>query len=479
MHSALPSLNSDYPILNRAFRIATGDLISNIIPFQSGLLECPSPTIMAGLEYESPWTRDAAINCWNAGSLMAPEAARNTLMGVLERESGKIRIGGQYWDRVIWISGAWHHYLVTGDKSFLNVAAEAARNTLARHETEEFDSEKGLFRGAACFQDGVAGYPDRYARTNGSSGIFDWVRANPASRAPVGFGLPMMACSTNCLYFAAYRDAARILDALGQPGAEQAREKAEKLRQAIIKYFWDEKRGMMTYLIDSEGGCEHQEGFGSAFALLFEVVNAAQAERIIANQFVTPHGIPCVWPTFDRYRTPDGQGFGRHSGTVWPQVQGFWADAAARRGRTDLLFHELISLATKAYRDAQFTEIYHPYTGEAYGGRQEHFTEGYITEWASCRRQTWSATAFLRMVLHGLAGMRFDENGVTFEPQLAEPVKEIRIGNLTYRSACLSVTVHGAGSSVKQFQVNGHPRSEPKIFSEESGNLDVRIDLAG
>jgi glycogen debranching enzyme len=479
MSASVPSLRSDYPVLDRAFRIAVGDLFSNIIPFQSGLLANPEPTIMAGLEYDSPWTRDAAINSWNGGSLIAPEAARNTLLGVLEREPGGIEIGGQYWDRVIWVSGAWHHYLVTGDVEFLKIASEAATRTLARHEQEEFDPERGLFRGGACFQDGVAGYPDRYARTNGSSGIMEWVEANPQDRALAGFGLPMMACSTNCLYFAAYRDAANIIEALGTPKEVAGlRKKAENLREAIVRNFWNEKRGSMGYLVDAWGGCDHQEGFGSAFALLFGVVDEGRAEKLIAHQFLTAHGIPCVWPTFDRYRTSDGLGFGRHSGTVWPHVQGFWADAVARRGRTDLLFNELISLAGKAYRDSQFTEIYHPLTGAIYGGRQEHSTDGYIIEWHSCRRQTWSATGLLRMVLHGVAGMRFDGEGISFEPCLAKPVGKIRLSGLEYRSCPLTISLEGTGNKVKQFTVNGRARPDRRISPKESGTLDIRIELA-
>ncbi len=474
-----PLFHSNHDVLNCAFRIAVGDLFSNIIPYRSGVLGSPQPTLMAGLDYESPWTRDAAINCWNGGSLLVPEAARNTLLGVLEQDGdGCVRVGGQYWDRVIWISGAWHHYLVTGDQAFLEIAASAARATLVQHEIEEFDPTVGLFRGAACFQDGVSGYPDRYARANGSSDIRDWVLANPDRRSPKGFGLPMMVCSTNCLYFAAYRDAARIVEALGQPGAEDYRMKAGALRESIFAHFWDETAGMMNYLFDDEGMCCHQEGLGSAFSLLFEIAGNEKARRILENQHITAHGIPCVWPTFDRYRTADGMGFGRHSGTVWPHVQGFWAEAAARHGRTDLLYLELMSLAGKAVRDAQFTEIYHPLTGEIYGGRQERLSRGSIEEWPSCRRQTWSATALFRMVLHGVIGMRFDEDVIRFEPQLAFPVSELTLNELNYRNALLSLSLTGTGAKIRRFEVNGQSRQDAAISANESGKLDIRIELA-
>jgi len=473
----IPSLQSNHQKLERAFRIAVGDLYSNVLPFQSGLLESRQPTIMAGLEYCSPWTRDAAINCWNAGSLLMPEVARNTLMGVLEKGPTGAEIGGQYWDRIIWITGAWHHYLVTGDREFLALAVEAGGNSLRRHEDEEFDAEVGLFRGGACFQDGVAGYPDRYARTGGSSNILDWVTANPTERVAKGHGLPVMACSTNCLYYAAYRDYAAMLDALGRSGADIYREKATKLKVAFREIFWDAERGGLFYLIDELVSCDHQEGFGSSFALLFDLLDEEEGKQILDNQHVTEHGLPCVWPSFSRYDTPDGMGFGRHSGPVWPQVQGFWAEACARRGRPGMMAHELRSLTEKACRDAQFTEIYHPLTGEIYGGRQERDPDGVIDEWESCSRQTWSATAYLRIVLYGLLGMRFEETGIRFEPVLTDGIERVQLTGIAYRGVVLSVAVEGGGSGIKSVKLNGEPVSEARIGADFQGEARIEILL--
>jgi hypothetical protein len=67
---AIPSLRTDNHAINEAFRIAIGDLMGNVQPFKDGLLERPMPVILAGLHYDTPWTRDAAINAWNGGSLI-------------------------------------------------------------------------------------------------------------------------------------------------------------------------------------------------------------------------------------------------------------------------------------------------------------------------------------------------------------------------------------------------------------------------
>ena len=102
--------------------------------FQGRPARHPVPVLLAGLDYGTPWTRDASINAWNGASLMMPEVCRNTLLSVLMRSNGKVRIGGQYWDAVVWTTGAWHHYLYTGERQFLALAFEATNNSLAEFQ---------------------------------------------------------------------------------------------------------------------------------------------------------------------------------------------------------------------------------------------------------------------------------------------------------------------------------------------------------
>lgn len=133
--------------------------------------------------------------------------------------------------------------------------------------------------------------------------------------------------------------------------------------------------------------------------------------------------------------------FGRHSGTIWPQVNAAWAEAAAVHGRHDLAWFELKSLADKACRDGQFREVYHPFTGEPYGGWQEWDDESGVIEWPSGERQTWCATGFVRMVLTVLAGLRFSVRGVSLSPHLPREVERAEVRGLRYRNASLDVVV--------------------------------------
>ena len=71
----LTHLKTDNRHVNTAYYIAVSDLIANIRPFSSGLLETEKPVIIAGIGYHEPWTRDAAINTINAGGILFPEEA--------------------------------------------------------------------------------------------------------------------------------------------------------------------------------------------------------------------------------------------------------------------------------------------------------------------------------------------------------------------------------------------------------------------
>jgi glycogen debranching enzyme len=388
-----------------------------------------------------------------------------------------VRIGGQYWDAIIWTLGAWAHYLYTGDKAFLALSLDAVRHSLSYFEATEFDETLNLFRGAACYGDGIAAYPEPYNHTNGDSAILAWPAANPQHRAAQGYGLPMHALSTNCLYYQAYQVATRMATELGVAADPAWAGKAQALKEAINRQFWMPELGRYRYLVDSFGSCDHMEGMGQSFAILFGIADARQTEAIFQNQYIAPAGIPCVWPTFPRYSSPDGNSFGRHSGTVWPHIQAFWGDAAARAGKRDLFAHELLRLTEYANRDVHFTEIYHPLTGLPYGGVQELGSEERHL-WASCARQTWSATGYLRLILQGLLGMRFEPQGLAFEPLMPAGIDFVCLQNIPYRKMKLTVTLERSGEHVQACHVNGRSQPRAYIAAGEVGEQNVHIVLA-
>jgi hypothetical protein len=73
---------------------------------------------------------------------------------------------------------------------------------------------------------------------------------------------------------------------------------------------------------------------------------------------------------------------------------------------------EVENLAELADSSGEFYETYNAQTGVPDGGWQTG------SHWASEPDQTWSATAYLRMVYDDLFGMNFTTSGITFQPTL-------------------------------------------------------------
>ena len=470
----IPILRTNTAEISNAFNIAYSDLISSITTFKDGLLSEEKPVIMAGLGYVTPWTRDSAINTWNGAGLLLSDIAKDTLMSVLTTDNGKIRIGGQYWDAIIWAIGAWWEYLFTGDKEFLAVSLDAVKNSLKYFEETEFDSELNLFRGPACYGDGVSAYPDTYAC--GLSGILYFTEDFPDLAYPKGEGIPMHALSTNCLYYYAYKLADIMAAESGFEPIPGYAEKAEKMKVAINKHFYLPEKSTFRYIVDNFGNCDYQEGMGLSFAILFGLADKKQTEDIFNNIYTSPQGIPCVWPTFPRYRTSDNAGFGRHSGTVWPHVEAFFADAACKNGREDLFEKELGVMAARAVRDGHFAEIYHPLSGQIYGGRQEQYNIG-IFEWKSELKQTWSATGYIRMVLMDLIGMNFAPDGITFSPCMVCGITDLSMKNIPYRDMYLNIHISGDGKNISRFCVNGSQSDKAFVSADLHGNVNIDITM--
>lgn len=471
----IPLFSSGIPVLDDAFSIAVGDLCGNVKNCRKGLLKHDAPVLMAGLSYKDAWTRDAAINVWNGLSFVMPEVSRNTLLSVLEEKDGHITIGGdlnQYWDSIIWAVGAWHYYLTTGDLNFLQTAYSAIVNSLKQSEEKEFDESLNLFRGPACYGDGISAYPDIYAKGADAPGaIKRWPKKYPELAAKKGFGLPMHSLSTNILFFAAYEIADKIEKILGASTDFKALQKSCALKEAINRHFWIKESGRYRYLVDPFGGSDAQEGLGTGFALLFNIPDNRHALQLIDNQHITRYGIPCLWPSFKRYINPEQNTYGRHCGPVWPHISGFWAEGVLKHGRTDLFERELTTLAAQAVKYGQFNEIYHPDTGVPYGGEQENY------KGESCKRQSWCASAFVRMVLTGVVGMELTLDGMKLNPSLPTGCNGVVLQNIHYRDALLNIDVHGRGSSIKACLINGVPVDNRKIPISLSGVQNIILEM--
>jgi len=479
--SATPSLSFANPDSQSLFGTAYSEALTNLMVTntvngssfdQTGLLTGTPPKIIkAGGGYGQPWTRDSSVNTWNAGSLLAPDVAANTLWAVVTRQpNGQLIVqqDNQWWDQVIWVTAAWNHYLTTGDKTFLADAYQASINTLTTREATNFNDRYRLFQGPAFMNDGIAGYPTPPADTGETHGSFvlDYPHAQDE-----------MTLSTNALYYAAYVNAAQMARALHQPAvvSAQLQAKANRLKASINRSFWIPGKGLYGYLLHNNDGLQGQldqseEGSGLSFAVLFGIANPSQTRSIMAHAHPQTWGITDVYPNFARYSdaTP-----GRHNEIVWPMIQGYWASAAAKSGAQDVFATEVARLAKLADNNSGFFEIYDAHTGMINGGYQNGH------QWASEPDQTWSATAYLRMIYGGVFGIDTGEFGMSFHPTLPAGWGTVTLNGLRYRDATLTATLHGAGNVITSFLVDGARQPTHSLPTTLTGNHTVDITLSG
>lgn len=462
MNINIPQISTKSKIITDGYRIAIGDIMGNIVPYKNGLLKEEKPCLVAGFDYDTPWTRDTSINVLNCLAIISPEVAKNSFLSVCEISGEGKRViasdSGQYWDVLIWTLGAYHYCVVNNDTEFLEDVFEITINTLKWYEENEFDVTLNLFRGPAVYGDGVAAYPDKYGSFE-NSGIAAWAKYHPNEKYPVGYGLPMHSLSTNCVYYKVYSILGEICVKTGRE-SEQFKIKAQKMKEAINKHFWNEERKTYDYLAYE---CDHQEGLGISFAILFGIADEERAKLVLKNTVVSEHGITCVWPSFERYLKL-GE-YGRHSGTIWPFIQGFFGQALLKSGFYKEFDKNLKQMSEKASRDAQFYEIYHCETGENYGGIQEnhnYMTGEYygIQKWDSMRRQTWSASAFVALIYYGVLGLEYKWDKLSIKPYLPEFCDEITVWDIPFRGERIKITVKRDDSLPKETEIDGITEKE-------------------
>ena len=432
----------------------------------TGLLNGQIPMmIRAGGSYQTPWTRDAAINSWAAGRFLVPAVAKNTLFAVCVKDANgdpNIQPDDQRWDRVVWIVGAWNYYLATGDREFLEIARGIAKRGLDKLDQEWFDAEIGLYRGGSFFNDGISGYP---AEIYEPGMDHSFMGAHPATET-------IMCLSTNCIYCEAWRILDRMNTLMGISDSEPAR-RHRALKERILDIFWDKEEGKCRYLRYSDGRTDpSQELAGISFGVLFGILPAEALKGLHQEEY----GIPSIMPPFPGLFSQERPG--RHNNLIWPFLNGFFIQAAAKAGDADRAASELQKMTTLLNSNEGIFEIYNPYNGSVDGGWQigGDDLQGHL--WDSCPDQTWSASCYIGAVLVGVFGIRVKEEGVRFAPSVPESMKDSAIRDLVIRGKRFHVTLTGCGSQVAKVFVNGKELDQACLsFCDAQDDNEILLTL--
>ena len=460
IHTPRFTCTSDVGVdLSRVFENALTTLDSNVVPRRHG--GEPEFFLRAGGGYTEPWTRDAAINAWQAASLLLPQVARDTLLMVCEPDLSVVVQDDQWWDQVIWIVGAWHHVLITGDVEFLEIACRISAATLARADKRR-DPRTGLYRGPAVMQDGISGYPDLVVSPEHAADSF--VLSHPVSHE-------IMCLSTNALHVLALEACGAMHEAAGRDPSPW-RERSGALEAAIRATLWSAERAAYAHLAlwrDEELWLDwSQETLGWALSILAGLGDAAEWHALAANLHREPMGVVNVWPHLQDFSDDRP---GRHNAMCWPMVMGIWAQALGRAHATEDLGRAVMDMAYLIQQSSgRHDEVYNALTGEPDGGWQVG------RHWRSEPDQTWSATTFIGSVLYGLVGMRLSVEGLRFEPAVAAQFGSIGLHGLPYRGSVLTIHTRGHGS-LERVHVNGLDVTARGVHVSSDAQGELTIDL--
>ena len=413
----------------------TGPLARRLAPLVDGAQAClarnivpgrapgdPSLFLQAGGGYDTPWTRDSAINTWQAAAWLAPEVAKDTLLMVLDPDRERVVWDTQWWDQIIWVVGARELALVTGDRAWAEQAYRIGVATLDR--LDERCLVDGLYRGPAVMADGITGYPP-YLHDPELAGE-SFVGEHAATH-------DIRALSTNALYVMAIGALGDLAELAGADPAP-LRTRSIELAALVRERFWLADEDRFGYLLVDGRLTGEQEGLGLALAILSGTATRGQSRATIAGVRHAPRGLSAVWPSFDGY---DLDRFGRHGAALWPMVMGVWAQAVAATGDAATFGAELDRLCGLFEgSDGEFLEVYHPVTGAPDGGWQIG------RQWRSEPDQTWSATTLLGTVLHGLAGLRPTPSGLEVRPCLPPGSGDLHLLGVPWRGELLDLDLN-------------------------------------
>lgn len=361
----------------------------------------PCVCFETGEKWHYVWTRDLSYAADLALAKLDPERTKTSLRFKLGkvRTPGVIGHGpdggkrvaqdtgsGGSWpvstDRVVWFLAARH---LLDDPVFRAEVEGALTNVLFDDDHYAFDSQMGLYRGETSF--------------------LDWREQNyPKWTAKkTTFIAESFALSTNVLHYQALRLAEQLQrDKKGPYDAQMADRyaaKADALREAINRHFWNEHRGMyMSYIGPAfhPVPVESYDLLGTSLAITSGVAPRDRAQRALANYPVAEFGSPVIWP-----QQPDTPIY--HNRAMWPFVSAYALRAARTTGNAERIAFEIRSLMRGAAKAGSNMENFELTT------QSVHFEDGKLSgPVVNSPRQLWSVAGYLDMVMRGVFGLEDD-----------------------------------------------------------------------
>ncbi|MBO7467686.1 MAG: hypothetical protein J6T94_08415 [Bacteroidaceae bacterium] len=436
--SHLPHYTSSLTIDNALFNMSLEE---------SELAIEPDSTYRTGVYWGGVWTRDVSYSILHSLAQLCPEVSMRSLLAKVDANNRIIQdtgTGGAWpcsTDRTTWVLAAWEVYLVTGDKGWLERIFPVVRNTLEDDHIVAFDPATGLMRGETSW--------------------LDWREQEyPTWMQPADI-YTSEAMNTTAVHYRALRILARMCAILNMPGSERYDGWAGMLRKGMNEHLWMEDKGLYAiYLYGRNHLVQHpqMEILGEAFAILWDIADSRQQQRISQSMVSEPFGTPDFFPNLsDQYPY--------HNNAMWPFTQGYWMKAQAKAGNEQGVLHAISSI----YRLAAMT-LTNLENMVIWSGAEKGLP-------INSPRQLWSVAADISIVPNIYFGMCYREDGIDFRPFVPKVLNAKRhLSNFRYRDAVLDISLAGYGNKVRTFRLDGI-ETLPFIPADLTGEHRIEIVL--
>ena len=222
-------------------------------------------------------------------------------------------------DDVVWVWAADDLFKSHPEVADWNWFYTNGKNNFEMFYAPWYDKSDGLYKGQNTFQDIQSeGYPEGYSHAD---------------------CVLIKSTSTNCLYYKGMLSLANAAQKCNLPEeAEVWTQKAESLKKAILKEL-QLPNGTFTYFKDRNGKVlPNQHNLGTAFAVLFGIVEGKSAKKAIDNYPYNQYGIPLIHPFL-------GDGKGDHNAAAWPFCDTFFLQAKGIADKQDYTGYNAALLA--------------------------------------------------------------------------------------------------------------------------------------
>ena len=428
---------SEQPIVDALYNLSLEEALKNIEP---------DSTLRTGAKWDGVWTRDISYSIFLAFAYHEPEIAKISLLKKVKRNRIIQDTGsGGAWpvssDRVVWAVAAWELYKFTGEQNWLKTAYTIVKNSLQDDKKNIANTQTGLYRGESSFLDWRE---QTYPKWMSNADIYS-----------------SQNLATNVLHYQAHIILAKMAKELDKPHKEFDNQ-AVAIKKAINKQLWQADKGYYAQYLYGRNYLNISprfEALGEALAVLFGVADSAQATQIFAHAPLTTYGVTCIYPQISGIPP-------YHNNAVWPFVQSYWNLAAAKAGNEQALNRGLAAI----YRaSALFLSNYENFVAQ---------TGDFLGTEINSDRMLWSMAGNLAMVHRLFIGMKFQPQGIHFQPVIPKNYSGKKtLTNFRYRHAVLEISVNGFGNQIVSFKIDGKKSDKAFFPAKLAGKHRIEIEM--